>query len=260
MKTDKMKITVLGSGSAYGCPMCFNHWRDADPQNPKNRRTRASILIEYQGKRFIVDAGPDFRQQVNVNNVPDVDSVFITHGHYDHISGIQELPRAAKLLGHPIEIWSSAQTEQELRQSFGYLFNGEEPEGCGIKWCRLPDEGNFNSCSIKFYTFQVPHHRWLCSAFRCEDFAYVTDWEDLPILAYEKLKGLDLLLIECNNGLSPENNGHSDLEKIKKAAEVLQPQKIVLTHLSARVDYDKTLRELPKGFDLAYDGMKLTVK
>lgn len=259
MKIDEMKITVLGSGSAYGCPMCFNYWRDANPLNPKNERTRASVLIEYQSKRFIVDVGPDFRSQININNVPDVDAVFITHGHYDHIAGIPELSRAAKLLGHPIEIWSSEQTEKELRQSFVYLFNGEESEGCGIKWRRLPDTGNFKSCGVNFYTFQVPHHRWKCSAFRCEGFAYVTDWEDLPTVAYEKLTGLDLLLIECNNGLSPENNGHSDLEKIKKVAAVLCPQKVVLTHLSARVDYDKTLRELPKGFEVAYDGMVLNV-
>lgn len=254
-----MKITVLGAGSAYGCPMSFNNWRDVDPHNPKNERTRASILIECQDKRFIVDAGPDFRGQVNKNNVPDVNAVFVTHGHYDHIAGIPELPRASRTLGHPIEVWASEQTERELRLSFGYLFNGEEPEGCGLKWCRLPDKGRFNCCGADFDTFQVPHHRWQCSAFRCGDFAYVTDWEDMPLPAFECLKGLRLLLIECNNGLVPEKNGHADLEKIKILAAELCPRHVVLTHLSARVDYDKTLRELPEGFELAYDGMILTV-
>lgn len=254
-----MKITVLGSGSAYGCPMSFNNWRDADPYNPKNERTRASICIEELGRRFIVDAGPDFRGQVNKNNVPDVDAVFITHGHYDHIAGIPELPRASKTLGHPIEVWASEQTEQELRSSFGYLFNGEEPEGCGLKWCRLPDTGAFCSNGINFYTFQVPHHHWQCSAFCCGNFAYITDWEGLPLSALEYLKELKLLLIECNNGVTPEKNGHADLNKIKTLAAELHPKHVVLTHLSARVDYDKTLRELPEGFELAYDGMILTV-
>lgn len=259
MTIDKMKITVLGSGSAYGCPMSFNNWRDADPLNPKNERSRASVLLEKQGRRFIIDAGPDFRRQVNENNVPDVDAVFVTHGHYDHIAGIPELPRAAKTLGHQIEIWSSLQTENELRSCFGYLFNGEEPEGCGIKWRRLPDEGAFACLGIGFETFRVPHHRWLSSGFRCGGFAYVTDWEDLPCSALERLKNLQLLLIECNNGLTPENNGHGDLEKIKGFLPELSPRHVVLTHLSARVDYDKTLAALPEGFELACDGMRFEV-
>lgn len=255
MKTDKMKITVLGSGSAYGCPMSFNNWRDADPHNPKNERTRASILLECRNKRFIVDTGPDFRRQVNANNVPDVDAVFITHGHYDHIAGIPELPRAAKTLGHPIEVWGSAETLRELQTCFGYLFRGEEPEGEGLRWRQLPDDGIFTGCGVEFETFRLPHHHLHSSAFRCGDFAYVTDWEDMPPAVQNRLCGLNLLLIECNNGTAPEKNGHADLEKIIALTEVIRPQQTILTHLSARVDYDRMSKLLPPGFRLAFDGL-----
>lgn len=254
-----MKITILGSGSAYGCPMVFNHWRNAVPDNPKNERTRASIYIEEQNRRFIIDAGPDFRQQVNKNKLADVDAVFITHSHYDHIAGIPELPRAAKLLQHSIEIWASEQTTAELQKCYGYLFLGEEPESENIRWKCLPDDGVFNSCGIDFETFKVPHHHWMCSAFRCNDFVYITDWENLPVAAQSHLTGAKTWVVECNNGLFPENNGHSDLEKVIGYAEQFSPQKVVLTHLSARVDYEQTLRHLPKGFELAYDGLTFEI-
>ncbi len=254
-----MKVTVLGSGSAYGCPMVFNKWRNANPSNPKNIRSRASVLIETQGKYFLIDAGPEFRQQINDNNIPDINAVFITHGHYDHIAGIPELPRASKNIGHPIEIWASQETMNELKSTFYYLFNGEEPEGVGLQWKILPNDGVFESCGVRFETFQVPHHSLRCSAFRCEDFAYVADWQDLPEQALGHLQDLDVLLIECNNGLYPEVNGHGDLEKIKHFTSIIKPQKTILTHLSARVDFEETKQELPTSFELAFDGMIVNV-
>lgn len=254
-----MKITILGAGSAYGCPMCFNSWGKSSPQDKRNIRSRASILIETGERRFIIDAGPDFRSQVNQHNVPDVDAIFLTHGHYDHIAGVPELPRASKLLKHPVEVWASHETMAELKNCYGYLFKGEEPESVGLCWKSLPDLGEFESFSQVFKTFQVPHHHWHSSAFRCGDFAYVTDWEELPQTALSVLKGVKLLLIECNNGLYPEKNGHSDLFKVKQYMELLKPERVVLTHLSARVDYEETSKELPSGYELAYDGMILDV-
>ena len=80
-----MKVTILGSGSAYGTPMIFNTWGQSSPQNSKNRRTRPSIFMDIDGKHILVDAGPDLRNQININNITDIDAVFFTHGHYDHI-------------------------------------------------------------------------------------------------------------------------------------------------------------------------------
>ena len=123
----------------------------------------------------------------------------------------------------------------------------------------LPDDGIFESCGVKFETFQVPHHRLHCSAFRCENFAYVADWQDLPEQALNHLQDLDVLLIECNNGLYPEVNGHGDLEKIKYFTSIIKPKKTILTHLSARVDFDETQQMLPSSFELAFDGMIVDV-
>lgn len=257
-----MKITVLGSGSAYGTPMIFNDWRKANPGNPKNIRTRASILLEEKGKTILIDAGPDIRTQINNNNVANIDAVFLTHGHYDHIAGIPELPRAAKILGHSIDVFASAETLNEVKTSFGYLFGKHadaEPDSAKLNWRLLPDTGSFEAAGLQFEAMSFPHHSLHSSGFRYGDFAYVTDWQDMPAASKEKLNNLELLLIECNNGTYPENNGHSDLFKIKEHLSTLSPKKVVLTHLSARVDYDELSSLLPENWSAGYDGLRLSL-
>ena len=254
-----MKITILGSGSAYGCPMCFNQWNSANPDNPKNERTRASVLFEVQGKSFLVDVGPEFRLQINRNNVKNIDAVLLTHGHYDHIGGVPELPRASKILNHALPVWASRETMDELQRSYSYLFSGGEHEGAGLRWHILPDLGEVDICGVTFETFTVPHHQLHCSAFRIGDVAYVTDWEALSAEAVERLHGLKMLLIECNNGLQEADNGHSHIARVQEYTNILQPEQVVLTHLSPRVDYETVSALLPANWRLAYDGMVLDI-
>ena len=255
-----MKITVLGSGAAFGVPMIFNNWGKANPKNIRDRRTRASVLLEENGKTVLIDTGPDLRFQINNNNVKNIDSVFITHGHYDHMAGIPELLRAPKLLGHQIDVWASSETMTELKQCYAYLFKEKaeaEPDSRSLQWKILPDNGVFTASGLEFRTLLFPHHSIHSSAFRYKNFAYVTDWQAIPEDIGNFLEQLEVLIVECNNGYIPEQNGHNDLNKIKEIKEKFNLKNIFLTHLSARIDTDEFQKLLPDNCRMAYDGMQL---
>ena len=257
-----MKITILGSGSAYGVPMIFNTYGKASPANPKNIRTRPSIFLEIEGKNILIDASPELRLQINQNNIKNIDYVFLTHGHYDHIGGIPELPRASKILNHPISVYASTETMEELKKTYHYLFNPHaeaEPDSQNIIWNTIPNVGNFKVDDLEFFTFQVPHHNLHPSSFRYKNFAYITDWEYLSGDSLKNLFGLELLIIECNNGLEEEQNGHGNIHQIKELCQQISPKQVILTHLSTRVDYDELSHHLLDDIKLAYDGLVLEI-
>lgn len=253
-----MKITILGSGSAYGVPMIFNTWNNADKYDTLNPRTRASIFLEDNGHSILIDAGPDFRNQINANNITNIDAVFITHGHYDHISSIPELPRASKILGHPIEIYATKETMEELKRCYSYLFKSHadaEPNSQNLIWKLLPNHGIFNFRELEISTILFPHHKIHSSAFRYKNFAYVTDWQALPDNCEEFLSGLDLLIIECNNGTENEINGHSNIDDINRLISKYEPKRVILTHISTRIESRKLAEFMQPNCSLSYDGM-----
>ena len=125
-----MLIKILGSGSAYGTPMCFNNWGDiVNKESPHNLRSRFSIYLEDDGHKMLVDMGPEFRLQTIENKITDIDGVFLTHGHYDHIAGVPELFRAAALLNKQLNIYTSEETLQEVKNCYAYMFGNFHEAG-----------------------------------------------------------------------------------------------------------------------------------
>ena len=253
-----MIIKILGSGSAYGLPMCFNHWGEIkDRTHPYNQRSRFSVYLEDNGHKILIDMGPEFRLQTLANNITDIDGVFLTHGHYDHIAGVPELFRAAALLGKQINVYAAEETLAELKRCYGYMFGTYQENGKDrIRWLEIKNGNNLIE-NMDWTCFELPHNRIHSWGFRYKNFALVTDYDNLTQQVLDCLHGLALLLLECNNGMQQVRNGHSNWIKIQPYLEQLQPQKTILTHLSAKVDYESFKSLLPPQIDLAYDGMEI---
>lgn len=255
-----MKITILGSGSAYGVPACFNNWGNVqNRQDPHNQRSRFSFLLEDCGKSILIDIGPEFRLQVNKNSVSDIDAVYLTHAHYDHIAGLPELIRASALLGHPITIYASAETLAELRKSYAFMFNSYKEVGKdGLIWREIKAGKNIIE-GMDWTCFELPHNHIHSWGFRYKDFAVVTDYDTISDEILNNLRGLRLLLLECNNGMEQLKNGHSNWPQIKLWLEELRPQKTLLTHISAKVNEAELKALLPPNVELAYDGLSSAI-
>ncbi len=252
-----MKLLVLGSGTSTGVPRIGNDWGECDPAEPKNRRTRVSILVESAaGTRLLVDTSTDLRQQLLTNNIERVDGVFWTHDHADHCHGIDDLRvmrygRAAALPG-----FASKETAHRLRKRFDYVFAGQfgyptivELEvlertihaGFGLRWC------------------QMPHGPSETTAFRFEadgkSIGYATDFSAITDEMVELFAGTDILVTD---GLRREPHPtHAHLAMALELAERCGAGKTVLTHLDKSLDYANLQDEVPPGVLVGYDGMEL---
>ena len=255
-----MLIKILGSGSAYGTPMCFNNWGDiVNKESPHNLRSRFSIYLEDDGHKMLIDMGPEFRLQTIENNITDIDGVFLTHGHYDHIAGVPELFRAAALLNKQLNIYASEETLQEVKNCYGYMFGSFHEAGKEkIVWNTI-STGINRIEGMDWLCMEFPHHHLHSSGFRYKDMALITDYEEIPEKDIPLLQNLKLLIIECNNGLQQVQNGHSNWYLIKSYLERITPQKVILTHLSPKVDIEILGQELPENVELAYDGMVIEI-
>lgn len=253
-----MKIKILGSGSAYGVPLYFNDFNKANRIDEKQYRNRSSVYMNIKGHDILFDMPPEFRLMINQNNITNIDAVFITHGHYDHIAAIPELQRASLILGHIVEVYCSKQTFEEIKHTYHYMFDDMGKSKLKyINWNVFENGDVIKFKNVEFKTFAVPHGRLQTTAVRYKDFALVLDLEDLPNVVMRNLKKLDLLIIECNNGLEKLYNGHSDFYKVTKWISEMNPKKSILTHISARVDVDEMKKQLPSSISIAYDGMEI---
>tara|TARA_Y100000739_G_scaffold225897_1_gene232514 strand:- start:406 stop:1203 length:798 start_codon:yes stop_codon:yes gene_type:complete len=257
----KMRFTILGSGSSGGVPRIGGHWGDCDPNNPKNRRRRCSLLIEKVSKKkvtsVIIDTSPDLRDQLLAANVTRLDGVFYTHFHADHIHGIDDLRMVVFNMKERLNVWADAQTKKNLFDRFDYAFNTPKtspyPPILIMNDLENSTKVDGPGGTITITAFKVNHGTIDSLGFRIDNLAYLPDVFDLYDESREALKGLDYLIIDALRR-NPHPT-HTHLEKTLGWINELTPKNAVLTNMHIDMDYDTVCNETADNITPAYDGM-----
>ena len=257
-----MRVTILGSGSSSGVPGVGIGWGACDPDNPKNRRLRPSILIESNGKRILVDASPDLRYQLLHAEIEHLDAVVFTHGHADHLNGLDDLRGINRAMNAPLNVFADATTLDIIGKRFAYVL---EPlhEAATIYYKPVlnmheivPGE-DYEIAGMNVRTFEQDHGYSKTIGFRFNDFGYTTDMVKLPEEAFSVLEGVCIWLVGIFSDKAHKT--HIDVDKALKYRERIQPKHTIMTHLGPNLDYAALIERLPEGAEPAFDFMSFIV-
>lgn len=254
MRPDTEAI-ILGCGTSGGVPAITGHWGKCDPNNPKNRRTRASIAVKNATTTLLFDTSPDLRHQFLREGLQKVDAVFYTHDHADHTHGIDDLRFLALTGGNRIPTYAAPETLAALEARFSYIFKQVRHyppicDGRSLKVVTMIDD-------LEVHAFQQQHGEGHSYGFRVGDFAYSTDVNGLDDAAFDALTGVKIWVVDALR-YDPHPT-HAHLDMTLGWIERLKPEKAILTHLNVDMDYDMLSAQLPDGVCVAYDGMRLSI-
>lgn len=261
-----IRVTILGCGGSRGVPVVSQGWGDCNPANPKNRRTRSSILVERidqagQGRaRLLIDTSPDLREQMLANNICTLDAVLWTHAHADHAHGIDELREICQLRCAPLPAYGHGLHLAELKQRFGYCFE-ELPDGYPYYRPVLRANavtGAFEAPGGLVRSFVQDHGYSLTLGYRIGDFAYSTDVVRLDEAAFAALAGVKVWVVDCQR-IAPPHPVHAHLDLVLGWLDRVKPERAILTHMDQTMDYDAVCRILPESVEPAYDGMVIEI-
>jgi phosphoribosyl 1,2-cyclic phosphate phosphodiesterase len=261
-----LRVTILGCGGSGGVPLLGGEneggeWGACDPAEPRNRRSRTSALVEGpSGGRLLIDAGPDLRRQLLAARAARLDAVLFTHGHADHILGIDDLRQINRVTGRALEAIATRTTLQKLDDRFDYAFIGATPPFFfrpALEPRRVEYRERFQIAEMPVEVFRQDHGVMDSLGVRIGGFAYSTDVVALPEESLASLEGLDTWVVGCFQ--RGPHKVHASLGQVVEWVERLRPRRTVLTHMGSSMDYRSLLRELPAGIEPGFDGMVLEV-
>lgn len=251
-----MKINFLGTGTSQGvpvigcdCPVC----RSVDF---RDKRLRSSIHIETDGISFVIDTGPDFRQQALRAPIRKLDAVLYTHAHKDHTAGMDEIRSFNFLQKKDMPIYGQAEVIDQLKREFAYVFAEHKYPGVPSVLVNTIDKSPFSIEGVNITPIEVMHYRLPVLGFRVGDLTYITDAKTINDEEKEKIKGSEVLIL---NALQKQPHiSHLTLEEAIALAEEIGARHTYFTHISHRLGLHKEVdAELPDGMNLAYDGLKI---
>ena len=277
-------LTFLGTGTSQGVPMIGCGCDVCHSSDPRDKRLRASALVDYDGMRILIDAGPDFRQQMLRENVNHLDAILLTHNHKDHTGGLDDIRAFNYLERRATEIYCEKYVEDSLRLEYGYAFAEKKYPGApewhvhniddkpfqissggeqevlswtsGKGYTRTTVGSQEQSRTIEVIPIRGMHYKLPVLGYRFGNIAYCTDMNMIPEEEFEKLQGLDHFIINCvKNG---KHISHFSIEEAVATALKVGAKQSWLTHLSHQLPCHAVLeKELPSGIRPAYDGLKL---
>jgi len=262
----KLRATIMGCGSSPGVPRIGNDWGACDPNEPKNRRTRCSLLIERfeSGEApttVLVDTGPDLRAQLLAADVRHVDGVIYTHAHADHLHGIDDLRAFWLSSKRLIDVYATAPTIDRLEEGFGYCFHS--PEGSFyppiLKHHQIASGDPITIAGpggpIVILPFRQTHGDIESLGFRVGGLAYSCDISDLPDDSVAALDGLDVWIVDALR--YRPHPSHLNVEQSLEWISRLGPRRAILTHMHTDLDYQRLKSELPPDVEPAFDSMQI---
>jgi phosphoribosyl 1,2-cyclic phosphate phosphodiesterase len=260
-----MRVTLLGTGGSAGVPMIGGadgrgEWGACDPREPRNRRTRTSILLERNGSVLLVDTPPDLREQLLAAGVRRVDAILYTHAHADHITGLDEVRILNRLAGRPLPAFATETTLAELKRRFGYAFEPWQPPGFFrpvLTTQPVAPGETLTAAGMEVRVFDQDHGFLHTLGLRVNGFAYSTDVVTLGEEAFAARAGVDTWVVGCFQ--RHPHQTHAWLGRVLEWVERVRPRRTVLTHMGIDMDWAWLQRHLPQGVEAGFDGAVLEI-
>jgi len=253
-----LEVTFLGTGTSQGIPVIGSKHPVCLSSNPKDKRLRVSVLVEWDIYNILIDCGPDFRAQMLANDVSKVDTILFTHEHNDHTAGLDDI-RPFFFKQGDIPVFAHSRVIESLQKRFEYIMdNKNKYPGAPSVQVNEIENHSFLFKKLPIIPVNAMHNRLQVFGFRLKDFAYLTDVKSIEPEESEKLKGVKILVI---NALRHEpHHSHFNLEDALKFIEEIAPEQAYLTHISHHLGFhDEIQQTLPKNVFLAYDNLKITI-
>ena len=252
----KTRLTFLGTGTSQGVPMIGCCCEVCKSTDPRDKRLRASVLVEHEGQKILVDAGPDFRYQMLRAGICSLDAILLTHNHKDHTGGLDDIRAFNYHEKKATQIYCEKYVEDSLRQEYSYAFAEVKYPGAPEWNVHIIDEKPFSINGVEIIPIRGKHFKLPVLGYRFGNIAYCTDMNHISEEEYSKLQGLDHFIINCVR--RGRHISHYSLEQAIEVAGKVGAEHSWLTHLSHQLPcHEELIKELPEGILPAFDGLAI---